>query len=68
MPVDLATLIVGIGAKEEMERIVVEVFAEVAALEVWKYAAELGYSLLEDGRAGEMLNEHGASQAVFAGA
>jgi len=68
VPFDVATLIVGIGAKEEMESVVVEVFAEVAALEVWKYVAELCHILLLGGRAGEILDEHGASKAVFAGA
>ena len=58
----------GIGAKEEVERMAVEVFAKEAALEIWKHMAESCRSRLrEAGRAGEMLNEHGAGETVFAG-
>lgn len=61
-------LIMGIRAKKEVQRMSLEVFAEEAALEIWEHLAEPCRARLRvAGRAGEMLDEHGASKSVFAG-
>jgi hypothetical protein len=60
--------IMGIGAKKEVERMIVEVFAKGGASDIWEHAAEsCRVRLSEAGRAGEMLDEHGAGKTVFAG-
>ena len=60
--------IVGIGAKKEVERMIVEVFAEGGASNIWEHVVESCCARpTEAGRAGEMLDEHGAGKTVFAG-